>query len=381
MPPLQVIQVESRADRNAFIKFPWKIYKNDPAWVPPLVIERKEFLSRKHPFYEHGDAALFLARAGGEIVGRIMASDDPNYNALHQSNVGCFGLFESIDDQAVANALFEAAAGWIRRKGREEIIGPIDYSTNYVCGLLIDGFQHSPTLLTSHNPPYYRQLIEGWEFEKAIDLYAWWFSDFAEAAARLRRLTSRMKDRQPASIRPADLKNLEKEGRRIREIYNEAWEKNWGFVPFAEREIDYMTKELKPIVESDLTLLAEVEGQPVGFILAVRDINVVLQKINGRLTWFGLPIGLIKLLYYRRRIKKGRLIALGVIPKYRRRGVAEALVLRIIEEGMIKRGGAGELSLTLENNFMINRFLEAIGAQKYKTYRIYRRLLPASDSA
>ena len=381
MPPLQVIQVESRADRNAFIKFPWKIYKNDPAWVPPLVIERKEFLSRKHPFYEHGDAALFLARAGGEIVGRIMASDDPNYNALHQANVGCFGLFESIDDQAVANALFEAAAGWIRRKGREEIIGPIDYSTNYVCGLLIDGFQHSPTLLTSHNPPYYRQLIEGWEFEKAIDLYAWWFSDFAEAAARLRRLTSRMKDRQPASIRPADLKNLEKEGRRIREIYNEAWEKNWGFVPFAEREIDYMTKELKPIVESDLTLLAEVEGQPVGFILAVRDINVVLQKINGRLTWFGLPIGLIKLLYYRRRIKKGRLIALGVIPKYRRRGVAEALVLRIIEEGMIKRGGAGELSLTLENNFMINRFLEAIGAQKYKTYRIYRRLLPASDSA
>jgi GNAT superfamily N-acetyltransferase len=381
VPPLEVIQVESRADRNAFIKFPWKIYKDDPAWVPPLVIERKEFLSRKHPFYEHGDAALFLARVGGEIVGRIMASDDPNYNTLHQANVGCFGLFESIDDQAVANALFDAAADWIRRKGRDEIIGPIDYSTNYVCGLLIDGFQHSPTLLTSHNPPYYRQLIEGWKFEKAIDLYAWWFSDFTDAAARLRRLTSRMKDRQPASIRPADLKNLEKEGRRIRQIYNEAWEKNWGFVPFAEREIDYMTKELKPIVESDLTLLAEVEGQPVGFILAVRDINVVLQKINGRLTWFGLPIGLIKLLYYRRRIKKGRLIALGVIPKYRRRGVAEALVLRIIEEGMIKRGGAGELSLTLENNFMINRFLEAIGARKYKSYRIYRRLLPASDSA
>src|SRR5436189_814319 len=382
MPNIEISEVSSRRERNAFIKFPWRIYVNDPAWVPPLIIERKAFLDRKqHPFYRHGAAALFLARKNGEIVGRIMASDDPNYNALHQSNVGCFGLFESIDDQAVANALFEAAAGWIRRKGREEIIGPIDYSTNYVCGLLIDGFQHSPTLLTSHNPPYYRQLIEGWEFEKAIDLYAWCVSDFAEAAARLRRLTSRMKDRQPASIRPADLKNLEKEGRRIHEIYNEAWEKNWGFVPFAEREIDYMTKELKPIVESDLTLLAEVEGQPVGFILAVRDINVVLQKINGRLTWFGLPIGLIKLLYYRRRIKKGRLIALGVIPKYRRRGVAEALVLRIIEEGMIKRGGAGELSLTLENNFMINRFLEAIGAQKYKTYRIYRRLLPASDSA
>ena len=381
MPPLEVTQVESRADRNAFIKFPWRIYQNDPAWVPPLVIERKEFLSRKHPFYEHGDAALFLARAGGEIVGRIMASDDPNYNALHQSNVGCFGLFESINDQAVADALFNAASDWLRRKGREEIVGPIDYSTNYVCGLLIDGFQYSPTLLTAHNPAYYRQLIEGWKFEKATDLYAWWFSDFTDTAVRLRRLTSRMKDRSPASIRTADLKNLEAEGRRIREIYNEAWQKNWGFVPFAEAEIDYMTKELKPIVESDLTLLAEVEGQPVGFILAVRDINVVLKKINGRLTWFGLPIGLIKLLYYRRRIKTGRLIALGVIQKYRRRGVAEALVLRIIEEGMIKRGGAGELSLTLENNFMINRFLEAIGAEKYKTYRIYRRPLPGNESA
>ena len=185
----------------------------------------------------------------------------------------------------------------------------------------------------------------------------------------------------PATIRPADLKNLEEEGRRIREIYNQAWQKNWGFVPFTEAEIAGMTKELKPIVESELTLFAEVEGRPVGFILAVPDINVALQKINGRLTRFGLPIGLIKLLYYKRRIKKGRLIALGVVPNYRRRGIAEALVLRIIEECMIKRGGFGELSLTLESNFMINRFLEAIGATRYKTYRIYRRLLDAGAAA
>jgi len=381
VPQIEIIQVESRVKRNAFIKFPWRIYKNDSAWVPPLLLERKEFLSRKHPFYEHGDAALFLARAGGEIVGRIMASDDPNYNALHQSNVGCFGLFESIDDQRVADALFTAAADWLRRKGRQEIMGPIDYSTNYVCGLLIDGFEHSPTLLTSHNPPYYRELIEGWGFEKTMDLYAWWFSDATDAAIRLRRLMARMKDRHPASIRTADLKNLEEEGRRIREIYNKAWEKNWGFVPFTEAEIGYMTKELKPIVESELTLFAEVEGRPVGFILAVPDINVALQKINGRLTRFGLPIGLIKLLYYKRRIKKGRLIALGVVPNYRRRGIAEALVLRIIEESMIKRGGFGELSLTLESNFMINRFLEAIGATRYKTYRIYRRPLDAGAAA
>ena len=166
MPQIEVTQVNSPKERDAFIKFPWRIYPNDPAWVPPLLLERKEFLDRKkHPFYEHGDAALFLARSGGEIVGRIMASDDPNYNAHQGTNVGCFGLFESIDDQAVANALFDAAADWLRR-GRDEIMGPIDYSTNYVCALLIDGFRHPPTLLTSHNPPYYRALIEGWDFEK-----------------------------------------------------------------------------------------------------------------------------------------------------------------------------------------------------------------------
>ncbi|MFZ1218814.1 MAG: GNAT family N-acetyltransferase [Chthoniobacterales bacterium] len=381
MPPIEVTQVNSPKEQGEFIRFPWRIYANDPAWVPPLIIERKEFLSRKHPFFAHGDAALFLARSGAKIVGRIMASDDPNYNAIHDTNTGCFGMFDSIDDQEVANALFDAAEGWVRGKGRTEIMGPIDYSTNYLCGLLIHGFEHPPTLLTSHNPPYYAALIERWGFEKTMDLYAWWFSDPKEAAARLRRLMSRMKNRQPAVLRQADTKNLDAEGQRIRAIYNQAWSKNWGFVPFSEAEMAYMTKELKPIVEPELTLLAEVDGEPLGFILAVRDINVALQKINGRLTWFGLPIGLAKLLYYKNRIKRYRLIALGVVEKYRRHGIAEALVLRVIEEAMIKRGITGEQSLTLENNFMINRFLEAIGAQKYKTYRIYRRRLTEDERA
>src|SRR3982751_2920323 len=177
MSSIEITQVRSRADRDAFIKFPWRIYANDPVWVPPLIIERKGFLDqKKHPFFEHGSAALFLARRGGELVGRIMASDDPNYNSLHHTNVGCFGLFECIDDRKVAAALFAAAEDWLRRKGRHEIMGPIDYSTNYVCGLLIAGFQFPPTILTAHNPPYYAELIEGCGFEKRIDFYAWWFS-------------------------------------------------------------------------------------------------------------------------------------------------------------------------------------------------------------
>ena len=371
---IEVSEVTSRRERDAFIKFQWQIYVNDPAWVPPLIIERKAFLDRKrHPFYRHGDAALFLARKNGKIVGRIMASDDPNYNSLHETNVGCFGLFECIDDHEVATGLFDAAASWLRNRGRTEMMGPIDYSTNYVCGLLIDGFRFPPTILTAHNPPYYRELIESCGFTKAKDWYAWWFADPSNAVVHLRRLATRLKTRWSVKIRPADLKNLRDESRRLRQIFNQAWEKNWGFVPFTEAEIEFMTEELKPLIVPEFAWIAEIGSEPVGFTLCLPDINVVIRELNGRLTRFGLPTGLIKLVRYKNRVKRARLIALGVVQKYRRAGIAELLVLRVMEETMIKRGITGELSMTLEDNYMINRFLEAIGATRYKTYRIYRK--------
>ena len=374
---IKVSEVTSRAERDAFIKCQWRFYKGDVAWVPPLIIERKGFLDpKKHPFFEHGAAALFLARRGGEIVGRIMASDDPNYNALHGSNVGCFGLFESIDDHDVATSLFDTAGAWLRARGRDEVMGPIDYSTNYVCGLLVDGFNHPPTILTSHNPAYYGPLIESCGFGKTKDFYAWWLADRSQAVARLRQFAARLKRREVATIRNVNLSKIEEEGSRLREIYNQAWEKNWGFVPFTPKEFDFMTHELKPIVEADFTLIAEVGDNLAGFILCVPDINVALRHANGRLTRFGLPIGLAKILYHKRRIKTVRLVALGVVAKYRRHGIAEMLVLRAIESVMIKHGyAAGECSLVLEDNVMMNRFLEAIGAERYKTYRIYRRRL------
>ena len=376
MASIEITRVESSAERDAFIKFPWRIYANDPVWVPPLLLERKEFLDRrKHPFYEHGEAELFLARSGGEIVGRIMASDDPKYNALHQSNVGYFGMFESIDDQQVANALLDAAAEWLRQLGRDEIIGPIDYSIFNLCGVLIDGFQYPPMVLTAHNPPYYCGLIERWGCEKEIDLYAWWFSNPTQAANRLRPLAGTLEKRREITLRQGNLRDVAGESRKLLQIYDQAWQDNWGFVQFTEREFEFMTHELKPILVPELIWLAEVKGEPVGFILCVPDINVALRKINGRLTTFGLPIGLAKLLYHKSRIKTVRLVALGVVPKYRRHGIAEMLVLRIIEEAMIKRGFVGECSLILENNRMMNRFLKAIGAEKYKTYRIFRRRL------
>ncbi|MBA3272909.1 MAG: GNAT family N-acetyltransferase [Chthoniobacterales bacterium] len=372
-----VTEVKSAAERDAFIKFQWRIYENDPVWVPPLIIERKEFLDqKKHPFFEHGAAALFLACRNGEIVGRIMASDDPNYNTLHGSNLGCFGLFESVDEQDVADALFAAAGAWLRARGRDEVMGPIDYSTNYVCALLIDGFQHPPMLLTSHNPPYYQALLDRANFQKEIDFYAWWLADPAEAVVRLRRLAAVLERRRKlATIRPANLKNLADESRRLREVYNQAWENNWGFVPFTPNEFNFMAKELKPVVDPDFAYIAEVDGEPAGFLLCMRDINAAIRHANGRLMRFGLPIGLAKLLYHKSRIKTVRLVALGVVPKYRRHGIAERLVLQIIETAMIKKGYIGEASLVLENNLMMNRFLEAIGAERYKTYRIFRRRL------
>ncbi len=307
MSEIKVSQVGSRADRNAFIRFPWGIYDNDPAWVPPLIIERKAFLNRKrHPFYRHGDAALFLARQNQKIVGRIMASDDPNYNAVHHSNVGCFGLFECIDDRKVAAALFEAAEGWLRRKGRQEIMGPIDYSTNYVCGLLIAGFQFPPTILTAHNPPYYAELIEGCGFEKRMDFYAWWFSDATRAAARLRKLATRLGRRARFTIRQGNLKNLALEGERLRQIYNDAWKGNWGFVPFTEAEFAHLTGEMKPLLRPDFTAIAEVDGRTSRISSWRCPISMsALQKINGRLTTFGIPIGLVKLLYHKATTENG----------------------------------------------------------------------------
>ena len=376
MSAIEISIVGSRRDRDDFIKFPWRIYRNDPAWVPPLVVERRTFLDRKrHPFYQHGDAELFLARRNREIVGRIMASDDPRYNEVHQSNVGCFGLFECIDNREVASALFEAASNWLRARGRNEIMGPIDYSTNYVCGLLVDGFEHPPTLLTAHNPSYYAALIEKWAFVKQIDFYGWWFSDATAAAVRLRKLAARLQPRARFTIRHGDMRNLPAESVRLRRIYNEAWRDNWGFVPFTEAEFVHLTAEMKPLLRGDFTAVAEIDGDPIGFVIGLPDINIALQKINGRLTTFGIPIGLAKLLYHKWRLKKARLIAMGVRPQFRKLGVSEMLVLRVMEEGMVKCGFAAELSMTLENNIMVNRFIEAIGATRYKTYRIYSRPL------
>lgn len=377
--PIEISPVLSRSDRAEFLRFPWKIYAGDPVWVPPLLVERAAFIDpKKHPFYLHGAAALLLARRQGEIVGRIMASDDPHYNAQHGSNAGCFGLFECVNDPAVARALLDAAAGWLIARGRTELLGPIDYSTNYMMGLLIEGFEFPPRIGTPHHPSYYQPLLESCGLEKAADLFAWWFSETKVIPERWQKLRARLAKRTDVRIRRADLRDFDNEARRMQTIWNGAWQENWGAVTATEAEFQHIAAEAKPLLLPEYAFFAEADGEPAGFIIGVPDINEVLRKLNGRLTTFGLPIGLAKLLYYKSRVRNGRLIALGVLEKYRRRGIAEMLVLHIMEEGMIKGGYHGvELSQTLEGNHLINHFLESLGARIYKRYRIYRKALAA----
>lgn len=374
---VQIVPVRGRREAQQFVRMPWPIYAGDPSWVPPLLIERRDFINpKRHPFYLHGAAAQFLALRAGRVMGRILASDDPNYNREHQANVGCFGMFESIDDEGVAAALLDAAADWLRSRGRNVLRGPIDYSLNYNCGLLIDGFDTPPRIMMNHNPPYYARLLESWGLAKAKDMYAWWFDADQPAMIDWRRRAERLAKRVRFLVRPLRLNDLNAEIQRCKEVYNAAWERSWGFVKMTDAEFNYLAKHLKLIAMPDLLLLAEADGRPIGFSMTLPDLNEALRPVNGRLFHWGLPVGLFRLNRGRRQIRTARLLVLGVVEGFRRRGVAETLILRTLDYGKSKAHFTGaELSWTLEDNHLINRTIEAVGGKRYKTYRIYERAI------
>jgi GNAT superfamily N-acetyltransferase len=372
---LSVDEVRSARDRDRFVEFPGQIYEKDRHWVPPLLIQVKEFLDpRRHPFCRHGTATTFLARSGGRVVGRILVSDDPNYNAQYGSNVGCFGMFECVDDPAVAAALLEAAAGWLRARGRTEIMGPMDYSTNYPVGLLIDGFDTPPRIMMNHNPPYYAGLLESWGLGKIKDLYAWWFDDPHDIVRRWKERAERIVRRTGAVVRPFRINDFEAEVRRCQAVYNGARQSNWGFVPVTEAEFTYFAQQLRQMAVPELVLLAEIKGEPVGFSITLPDYNEAIGPLSGRLTTFGVPVGLFRLLYRRRHIENCRVLVLDVQEGYRRRGLGELLILNTLAAAR-RAGFSGhaELGWTLEDNRLINRMIEAVGGRRYKTYRIYQK--------
>jgi GNAT superfamily N-acetyltransferase len=374
---IEVRPVRTAAERKQFIRLPWTIYEDDPHWVPPLIGEVKEFLNpRKHPFHEHGTAVQFLGFRDGQPLGRILVSDDVRYREHSGENVGCFGMFECVEDQALAHALLDAAAAWLRDRGRTSIRGPIDYSTNYPCGLLVDGFDTPPRVLMNHHRIYYADLLESWGLQKAKDLYAWWFNDPYNLVAKWQERCERITRRTGAIIRPFRPSDFHAEIRRCREVYNAAMHRNWGFVPMSDAEFQYLGRHLARLTVPDHVLLAEVEGKAVGFAVAVPDLNEAIRPLDGRLTHFGLPVGTLRLLWRLRRLRTMRMLVLDVVDDYRRRGIADLLIYHMLRrnKATLRLEGA-ELGWTLEDNLGVNRVIEAVGGRRYKTYRIYERAL------
>jgi GNAT superfamily N-acetyltransferase len=373
---VEVTPVRGGSDRTAFIRFPYSIYQGNPHWVPPLEMERRDFLDpRKHPFFEFGEVELFLARRGKQVVGRIAAVNNPRYNEFHGTNAGFFGLFECVDDAGVARALFEAASAWLRAKGFTSVVGPMSYSTNYECGLLIEGFDMPPAVMMAYNPPYYAALIEACGFTKAKDLFAWELSSSVAPPEKVARVAEKIRQREGVTVRPVEMRHFDAEVAKVKALYNSAWEKNWGFVPMTEREFDHLARELKQMVRPELALVAEVKGEPVAFALTLPDANEALKAANGRLTQFGLPIGLIKLLLAVRRIRRLRLVLLGTKEGYRRRGLDAILYLDTLRKARELGYSGGEISWTLEDNHLVNRAIESMGGKRSKLYRVYERPL------
>lgn len=372
---VEVRPVAGRADLRRFIDLPWRIYAHDPQWVPTLRMAVRDVLDRdRHPFHQHADTECFLAWRDGDVVGRICAIVNHRHNEFHDERTGFFGLFESIDDDAVATALLNTAAEWLRARGMDRVRGPMNLSTNdelYSPGILIDGFDTPPSIMMAHTPPYYRGLLERAGYAKAMDLIAYWV-DGPEPPARLVRMYERLQRMDGVRIRALEMKRLDEEIDRIQQVYNSAWERNWGFVPMTEAEIRHLAKELKPVVAPDLCALVFVDDQPVGFALALPEYNQALRHLkNGRL----LPFGLVKLLWHRRRINAVRVLTLGLTPAFRQRGFDAAMITHIfIEAG--KHGRArGECSWILEDNIEMRNGIEHLGGRAYKTYRIYEMKL------
>ncbi|HSJ13079.1 MAG TPA: hypothetical protein VK939_01615 [Longimicrobiales bacterium] len=379
--PVTVRPVRGRAELDAFVRLPWRLYRDDPHWVAPLLADVRAALDgRKHPFHRHAEIELFLALRDGAAVGRIAAIVNRAHNDFHGDRLGFFGLFECIDEEPVAAALLGAAEAWLRERGRDAVEGPMNLSTNdelYSPGVLIDGFGIPPAVMMAYTPPYYPRLLEAAGYGKSKDLVAYWVDGSKGLPDRFNSALARAQRAANVTIRPLDMKRFDAEVAIIQEIYNSAWEQNWGFVPMTPAEIEYMAKHLKPVVEARLCGLAEIDGEPVGFALALPEYNQALRHLNGRL----LPFGVFKLLWYRRRINAVRVITLGLKPPHRSKGIDAMLIGHIFRESTRMGIPRGECSWILEDNVAMRRGIERGGGTVTKTYRVYGRPLEPATQA
>lgn len=368
MTDIEVQAVNSRKDVINFIKFPWQIYKNTPNWVPPLISDRKKVMDRqKNPFYKHAEVEYFLARKNGRILGRIAAILNHAHNTVHHENIGFFGFFECVNDQLVANALFEKVRDLLKTRGVSAIRGPASPSINDEYGLLVDGFDQLPAILMPYNPPYYQSLIESAGFHKIKDLYSYHLKKADVISEKLVRVAEIVRKREGLTFRSLKMDDFENEVKLIKELYNRVWQNNWGAVPMTDEEFDALAKDLKPIVVPDLVIIAEYNHEPIGFALTLPDLNIALKHNRSG----NLLTGLFYLMWHRKKINRVRIIILGVLPERQKTGAASVLFYETARRGIELGYTEGEAGWVLEDNFMMNRAAELFNSTRYKTYRIY----------
>ena len=373
---LAIRSVSGRKDLNTFIDVPYRLRANDPQWVPPLRFERRTFLDReKNPWFEHGEAEYFLCERDGQPIGRITAHVDQRWDEYQGGSDGMFGFFEVANEREAASALLETACDWVRARGRERILGPMDFTMNDECGVLIEGYDEPSMILEPWHPPYYRELIEAWGMEKRIDLLMWelYFGSLAEGDEFTPMIHAAAEHSRKEGVVIRDMKrsDMEAEVMRFMQVYNVAWGRNWGFVPITEAEVKFQAKNLKPVLDENWAMIAEKDGEIVGAGLTLPDINQVLTKMKGRL----LPTGWIHFLRRKRHIDRLRVFALGVLPEHQHLGVAAALYERHLHAAGNHGPPGGHMGWILETNKPMNRAMEGMGGKVVQRYRMYEKAL------
>jgi len=370
---VEVKPVANSGELRSFIKLPFTLHSKSSPWVPQLIIDQKKRFNRdKNPFFKHAEAEYFLAYRDGRPVGRISAHIDHTFNKFHDHRWGLFGFFECEDNQATADALFQAASNWLKVKGQDVVVGPMSFTTNDECGMLIEGFDRRPALLTPWNPQYYNKLTENGGFEKEMDLLMWHldWKKRSDVKPAIFAAADHVRDEHGVTIRTIDKKNLAAEIATFMDIYNASWVRNWGFAPLTEEEITHMAKELKPLLDERWVCFAEKDGEAIGAGLALPDFNQVLKKLNGRL----LPTGWLKGLINKSKIDAVRVVALGIKPEYHELGVG-ASIYRHYWEMSATTDMDGEAGWVLETNKAMNRAMEGMGSKLVSRYRIYKQQL------
>ncbi|MEA2030074.1 MAG: N-acetyltransferase [candidate division Zixibacteria bacterium] len=370
MPKIEIVEVESTSQLKQFITYPNRLYKDDPNYVTPLLSERLEFFDKeKNPFFHSARVKLFLAMNGKEVTGRIATCINFNHNDFHSEQVGFFGFFDCPDDYEIASTLLKVAMITIKREKMEKMRGPMNFSTNHECGFLIEGFDTPPTVMMAYNQPYLPQLAEKFGLKKAMDLVAYNFSDDISISPRIVRVVEKIAARSKITMRNLNVKDFDNEIKRINKIYNQAWEKNWGFVPMTEDEFVYTAKNLRQIVDPDIAFICESGDMPVAFCLALPDINQALIHLKGKL----MPLGLLKLLWHTKihnKIDCARAITFGVIPQFQKLGLEMLMYSACFKKVFEKGYHRGEASWVLETNDLMRKAIEEMGGTLYKRYRI-----------